>query len=629
MLTTLITKSETEKALVIDARTSTVGDYTITIPKTTLEINGSALGDFYPVNFSIDGTSYDLESNPPIIPAILEARKKEILDEMNLEDVIKNLNLCADLLYLAFNGVAGEHKLQGDISDLQSDLEKLCSEASLTMKLFRNECDSCMSNMILVYQAIFNCEEEAAIDLMKEIGASAKKMSEKANALATSFENLADKAQKIHKETIERRNLRNDELREKEEKRRAMVAKLKGAAARFKDLAEEIKDAEEELKEAKADAKAAAQREMILGLTTVVMNGVGAVASAVVAGMTAQATLARSAVSAVVQTKTNIKDTEEEDKKPIKEAERKKDEAKEELDKKETEAKVLENTKKALEEKKAKEEDEDKKNAIETEITNTDIELTKKNAEKEQAKQKYEAKVTALTDLQKALDDKMKVLNEQLNKQQEFAQTAAEAARREVSALRTQKNKLRAEKREILGSVKEFAESIKDARTDEEILHITIESLNQAIMAMSKVVVALKAATYFWRSLAQYCEGLSKPKFTTKLNFYKRLQPEKKLSHYYNPAFLFPVIDYAIRWKALRDICDSYQKEANIARVKVLSNIEISDVKNASIDGARRLAPQLAQKLFDYTKKEEDRYTAAEKAEQKKEKALLEEINKL
>jgi chromosome segregation ATPase len=615
--------------LKIEKKSSALGDFTITIPETNLTLEEGKLGDFYPVEFLIDGTSYNLEDNIPLVPSILEQRQQEILNEMNLGEVINNLNLCADLLYLAFNGVAGELGLQKDISDLQSELEKLCSEAALAMQSFKNECERCMTNMVTVYQCIFNCEEEAAFALLEEIGASASKMADTSQQLANKFETMADKAQKIHGNTIERRNVRSDASKQKAKERREQVAKLKAASAKLGDITEEIEEATEELKEAKEDAKEAQIRELVMGLSAVVSNGVGAVASTVMAGMTAKYTIMTNAVAAVASTRNQLEDQQEKEKKPVKEAKDKAEEAKEILEEKEGEVEVLETTLKDLQEKKEAEEKEEKKEALQEKIEAQEEALLKKKKEKELAEKKHQAKAAAYQSAQETFDKKMEALNTQLNKQQDFAVSAAAAARKEIKDLRTHRSTLRKEKRDILGSIKEFTESIENAQTEEDILRITVESLNQAIMALSKVVATLKTATHFWKALGQYCAGLSKPSFKTKLSIFQKFPAATKLKRYYDPAFLAPVIDYAIRWKALHNICTAYSIEANKARKKVLNNIEISSIENASIDGARRLAPALAKSLLGYVKDEEERYSEAEKREREAEEQLLKETEAL
>ncbi len=615
--------------LFIKSRTHKMGEFSLTIPDTTLELDGKELGDFYPVNFLIDNVPYDLEGNPPLVPAMLAKRKKEVLNNMDLGEVINNLNLCADLLYLAFNGVAGEVGLQKDISNLQSDLEKLCSDTTLTMVLFKNECDLCMTNMVTVYQAIFNCQEGMAITMLKEIGASAKKMADRSDELATSFEKMADKAQEIHGDTIERRNVNNKEAQAKAAARRETVANLKAAAERLESLTEDIKEAEEELGEAKADAKEAQIMDMVMGMTSVIANGVGAIASTVVAGMTMKQTLMMNAVAAVTTTKSNIEDKKTVEEKPVKEAKEKADKAEEELEEKKGEIKVSEAVKKELEKKAEEEEDKKKKEALKEKIEAAEAALVQKKAEQEQAKAKRDKAVAGYKAAEEQFNKSMAALTEQLNKQQEFAATAAAAAKKEVAELRQQRNKLREEKRGILGNIRQFSESIKNAKSDEDILRITVESLNQAIMALSKVVVTLKTATHFWKGLAQYCEGLANPKFINKLEMYQKMDLKVKLRQYYNPVFLLPAIDYACRWKALQEICALYSEKANEARVKVLSNIEISSIKNASIDGARRLAPSLAKTLLGYINDEKDRYSDAEAKQNKEDEELVKEMEEI
>ena len=623
----------------IKEQSQNIEGFSVFVPQTSIEISDNQLDDFYPIDFKINNQLYNLDDKLPFVTELMEVRKKEILGQIDLSEIIKNLDLCAELLYLAYNGVAGETGIQSKLSRLQSELEKLCSEANLAMKLFKNECEAMTINMVQVFQFMINCDEVTAIELLDECAESAGKMADKASELAQRFETMADLTQEAHEETIDRRNIRDEEQKALKQKRQEMVSQLKAASAKFEDLGEDIEEAAADLLEAKADSKAAQERELILGITTVAANALGGIASTALAGFMAYKGAGATALSSAQTNLSDLKKETEEQKeaaeKPVKEAKEKKEIAEAEVKEAEEEVENLEEEKKEVEAKveeiedKADPEAEKELKDLKSKIKSLESKLAKANKKKTTSKENLKAATKAFNAAMSAFNTSMETFNTQMNKQQDIARSAAESARKEVSELRQRKNELRKEKREILGSIKAFSSSIKNAQSDEDIIRITIESLNQAIVALSKIVVALKSATHFWKSLQLYCEQLSKPKFKTKLNAFSKMKVERRLPQYYKPAFLFQIVDYAVRWKALSQVCAAYELEADKARVKVLSNIELDSVKSASIAGARRLAPILAQKLLGYVKSEEDRFDDAERQEREAEDKLIEEVKLL
>jgi hypothetical protein len=103
-------------------------------------------------SLQVDGQIYSLDTAPDYNDPLVQKEAKSVLGQLNLKDITENLDLCVELFYVAYNGVAGAKggTIQAEVAVLQSQLAMLCNECVKTMGTF--------SSIIIFHQLFTNKE---------------------------------------------------------------------------------------------------------------------------------------------------------------------------------------------------------------------------------------------------------------------------------------------------------------------------------------------------------------------------------------------------------------------------------------------------------------------------------------
>ncbi|HEY3621414.1 MAG TPA: hypothetical protein VGL12_03280, partial [Roseiarcus sp.] len=83
----------------------------------------------------VNDRSYNLTERPSYDDPLVQSQVSTVLGQLSLNEVTDNLYLCVELIFVAYNGVAGAQggKIQADVAGLQSKLALLCNDCLLTM----------------------------------------------------------------------------------------------------------------------------------------------------------------------------------------------------------------------------------------------------------------------------------------------------------------------------------------------------------------------------------------------------------------------------------------------------------------------------------------------------------------
>lgn len=562
---------------------------------------------------SVNGRIYDLQSIPDYDDPLVLKQKKELLLEIDLDQLNDNLYLSVELLYVAYNGVAGAKGggLQSAINMLMGDLAILCNECIGTMSTFKTQTDNIIAQLGQTYRQLIRGKEKSAILRLRRCGESSAAMAARADELSVAFIELQKRSVAIRSDTILEEASEYDKKLKAEKAIRDLEAQQKAEKVNQQELVAQVGEMQYLYNEAKAREEKAADKALILGVTSAICGAIGA-------GLGAYAAT-KNPVGVLSATATNDADT-----KKLELAQKTADEKKKKSD--EANSKLLEINNKLVpiksklatlkkEEKELKTEisiiegvkedirTDDQKvklNSLITEltkktkeITDADIEIKKLDGEATLADKsakdytaEYGAAAAALNQLSGSMDTMAAA-----------AATAEESIHKEKMMFLEKKFELEAEKRKSLVAMAEFAEGIKNSKIEEGNAEVTVNSLHAAVSALGKIIGTLTNASLFWKQMAQYCTKMTEQGFQSELQDitdpYAGLSQEERIEEYQDTYFMMNFLEYLCQWVALNGLSGEYVVSAARAQKKCVENMGNA----ATIDEAKLKAPQLAKAM--------------------------------
>lgn len=557
--------------------------------------------------------SYIIDSEPVATSTLVLKGKEEILHEMNLDNVLINLERAGDLMFVAYNGVAGAKggQIQAKMSGLQKTLADLCNDCVLAMQMYEKESIEVLGYLIKTYSWLLKGQEEIAIKQLIRCEGSAKKMADESEKLADRFDAIAKTTEEVLEATQTEQGAQNEKRQEMEKQLKDLEAETKRVKKLHEEIAAQAQEIQELYNEAKQREESESNKTLILGITSAITSAVGAGVAGYMAASNPIGSMISKAGTSTTGTSTpesaelqklgqGLKDIEAKADKANKDAadaEKEAEEAKKKASKADEEAASAK--KKSIEASEAAEKDPAK-------IEKADVaaKLAKDMADQAEKlkKEAEESKKTAETKRAAAdgVNSAMKDLSDKLSKMQEASSKVAESVRSEKMQLLTQKLDLQKQNREALAAIAEYAERVKNTSVEKGIAESAVESLHLAIRALKQIVTSLLNASLFWRSMEQYCRSLSESKLKEQIDDVKDLDLQERQEFYFSKEFALTTVLYLARWKALQIICSDYLAAANKARNKVLTNIN----EAPTIEESHRLAPILAEQMLSQTTKD-------------------------
>lgn len=570
----------------------------------------------------VNNETYSLTKIPDSSSSLVQAEMQNVLHDLNLASILTDLDRAADLIYLAYNGVAGTGVLAASVSSKQKKLGDLCADCVITMTAFRQGTQDILFNLIDAFENLLAAEEEIALEILAECGDYAKDMSVKCEKLANGFNQLKIDTEKDSVSAEIAVGKQVDKLEEIRKRRAEMQATLNKQKENSEMLRLTLEELKTEITEAKEQEDKESERAFITGIVGAVTGAIGAGLGAFVAAKNPIATAASKIPSDTNTSQTTTKSssdsvTEEQAKQNLaKEDLRKKqaalDLANEKLEaaKKEVEAakKIVDTKQQALE--KAQQSG----NTQDTMVAEKDLEDATKVLAEANTKEFEAQKVK--TSAQSKLEDKkaeiaalaatMDSISDKISNVEKKSEERAKSIRSHKNNLYVQKREAQRLRRESLSQIAELTSLLKSSDEDKEIEESSQHALEMAVWAFANVYAALSDAKFFWDNMAEYCKRLSNP-HTTKLIMrnMKKEDKQKRILYYSSDRFMQTAIFYLVRWKALETICDEYITASQTARNKVMNNIR----KQPTIAEARKqldgLRATLSQKIHEEQVKSE------------------------
>ncbi|BAY28903.1 hypothetical protein NIES2107_07400 [Nostoc carneum NIES-2107] len=209
------------------------------------------------INLNIEGReeTYSLNVKPAFNSQLVLACEKEILQNLSINSIVSNLTNAADLMFLAYNALAGT-KVQSKMSALQKSLLDVSGDCVATVDAFVVQSQEVLESAIKIYRWLFESKENLAVIELKFCGEIAGEMANAAQKLAESFKDVDNKSQSVLEDSIREEGL---EYKKREE----MNQKLNDLKAQQTKALENQRQLEREYDIAQQDYLRAVEQERI------------------------------------------------------------------------------------------------------------------------------------------------------------------------------------------------------------------------------------------------------------------------------------------------------------------------------------------------------------------------------
>ncbi|HET6941471.1 MAG TPA: hypothetical protein VFH89_04850 [Sphingomicrobium sp.] len=530
----------------------------------------------------LDDASFDvIETNPPEGSNFIKAMRKEVLENLELSMVIRNLDRTNELLYVAACGVAGskDTTLSGKISKLQFELARACSASSLTMLKIRDASgeiiDTCQGAFRWLYRN--PPEEERMLFFLSDCAEKADTMATEAVALATTFDGLSNQCQDALTSTLGAREVEEQTRREAIDRRAKLEADDTGAQTKRDELKTAIEDMQRQVEDAAAAQAKAEDRAFGLAITSAITSTISSGVQAFAAVNSAPALAGANLASAVAQ---GIRGNsgQANPAEPAKPAEAARP----------AEPSTAVGTAKPVE------------TARGDETAKADAKPAANDAAKAP-----EAGTSATGVAKPAQDETAKaaalgvaaaasIASKQTDQMAQSYDAIAERTATEKKHLQDLLFAMKKEQRDALEQIAKYAKLIENSKIDETSAKTAVDCLQQAVAALKQVVTALLNASFFWGLIAKACRKLADDKRIKKqVEMIAKDPPEKRLREYQDKFFLKDIGKLMGRWYALELIADEFSQ----AILKTTADIKTTINKSPTIEEAKKLAPELGKKL--------------------------------
>jgi peptidoglycan hydrolase CwlO-like protein len=563
---------------------------------------------------SINGRIYNLTSPPDYekddrkLDPLVKAQRDNLLQQINLNELNDNLYLSVELLFVAYNGVAGAQggKLQADINKIMGDLALVCNDCIVTMDTFHSKTGDIISLLGETYSYLVTGKEKMAILRLKRCGDASEAMSVKSNELSLRFIDLQKRSTAAKSNTILEEASENEKKEAAAKAIRELESKLKTEQANQGELTKQAGEMQGKYDEAQKKEKKEGDKAFALSILSAIAGTVTTILSVGVGAYSAT-----KKPSDVISNPANKEDAQKIDD-AQKEANKKKSES-DEAEKKlaETKGKItaaqtnLEGLKKAVadlqekikgsgdktakpDEDLQKLKDEHKKK--ENEITELNKQINDWEADAKKQKDDCEAKARAYGVAAAALQK----LNENMSEMAAKSASAEERIHKEKMEYLKKKLELEDEKRKSLIAMTAFAENIKNSRVEEGNAEVSVNALHTAVEALGKIIGTLTTASLFWKQMSEFCKRMIDSGIQTKIaDMQEGLDPEERIEEYQEVNFMMSFLTYMCQWVALNGLSADYVISAGKAQEKCKEYI----AKSPTIAEARKIAPALAKNL--------------------------------
>jgi len=150
----------------------------------------------------VAGEPYSIATLPSADSKVVKAAAEAVLNNLNLDKLISDLELCKQLIYLASNGIKGAGtpesvKLVPLITELHKDFTSVCGQADIQLSAIAAASAQIQEQFVMVIDLLYLGEIETALNLMAEFSDTAGQLASSSDKLAAEFTRLENSASKI------------------------------------------------------------------------------------------------------------------------------------------------------------------------------------------------------------------------------------------------------------------------------------------------------------------------------------------------------------------------------------------------------------------------------------------------
>ena len=487
------------------------------------------------------------------------------------------------MLYLAYLSVDGFGELSSECIKLHDGFGKLCSDTKIKLREFGHSGKAVQDRLMDAVYALFNEDDPGeAAESIRDCAQIAVKLSDGAKNLSEKFENLGDQTVGVQQAVVKQKGITEDKKAEVQKSIDNYKAEQSGLKVKLEKLSQQKKRLENLYKEAAEEAKKADEKAFTMGLVNAIMTPLATGLGTAVSHMSPLSQtnqLLSFASHNISKINSNISDG-------LGKAELEKLKNKLELEQGNLETKISAQTQLLTKLRNDKDE-------VEKQIS-----LLKENLQKTPDQEKIKSEIKHL---EESLKTKLSKINEEDQKLKEiekdksiqaaqlqslassFAQAAKSAGQAHESYMALAQ-KIREEKTQYLrmldekeqeeaaslGKQAELASRVSASALIKDNLGTAITGLYLAQGALSKVAVALRMTSDFWKQMASHCENLSSNQFENDITKYsnrvrkkvnagqKELTVSQTINEVVPNHVKIRIVEYFAGWKALEEISNYF-----------------------------------------------------------------------
>jgi hypothetical protein len=234
------------------------------------------MADVIPVaEIAIDGVTYSMLAKPAADSKIVAKQKGIVLKNLKLDKLVTDLMRSGELLWVAFNGVAGFGGFRASVWEIGDKLGKLASDCESTMQRFEKSAGTILENLKDTFKFMLMGEEDWAINWLNKAGIRAGGMADEAEGLAQRFDSLANDAVQLIVKAETQKGLTEVEQKKLEAEMANIANEQKLAEQRVKDILDTKTELEGLLAQARAKAETAENRAFALSVIGAIMKPLG------------------------------------------------------------------------------------------------------------------------------------------------------------------------------------------------------------------------------------------------------------------------------------------------------------------------------------------------------------------
>ena len=543
---------------------------------------------------------YSIQKTPSENSLLVLNSQKAILQNINLDELFKNLNRCVPLLNISYDALAGVGytvddsnkgitisgmSLSKSIESLRDEFGNTLDKSVIVMNNFEQGTEAAIGKFQQAYSFLTNSAYgsngiTAASKKLEEIKTTAAKMHDAANELSNEFNKLEDQAQRITQNVI---NENDKDIAVQEYTKRkiaSLTAKQKAFSTVKENLDKEVQNYTDQYNKISNQIEKNDKRAFGLTLSSTIISGITALAGPIISAFSTSAAVSSVANNLINSGKeqTANQTSQQNTNNPAAQAsetigaENNEDVKKCEAAIKDCEEKItkLDDELKALEQKIEQIQKEYNEAVTEEEKNQKENERKVLLSEKDnliQQKKEYEDKIndtkTQKDVILKALTGTVAGLNQsaqRLDQQAQKNEANNEKLYNQLEKISQFKAEAEKARREAEKELAEITAGIANSNTVVKDLSVVCESLVMAINSMRFVKVYLSDIALFWKNVEQFCNKLTDEvqSLNVHLNTFKEV--ENYIEIFKMPDFVSIYFINISYWAALHIISVKYQE---------------------------------------------------------------------